>query len=308
MTTRDTVSEVLAPAEAGAVSPDGGRSTTVRPRRRILLLLDNKVALAGLIVIVLLAAFSYLGPLFYHTNQVSTQLLRANLPPGPGRPLGTDPEGRDELGRLMVGGRSSLEIGFGVAFVATLFGMVWGATAGYLGGVIDALMMRIVDALLAIPLLFFIVLLASIIRPNLLVIFLVIALGSWMGTARLVRGEVLSLRERDYIAASWLFGAKGPRVLIDHLVPNVLGVVLVAGTFCVADSILAFAAIAFLGLGLPPPATSWGDLITVGINNVFDGYWWQLWPPALALVLVELAVNVVGDGLRDVVEQRLTRR
>lgn len=308
MTTRDTVSEVLAPAEAGTVSPDGGRSTTVRPRRRILLLLDNKVALAGLIVIVLLAAFSYLGPLFYHTNQVSTQLLRANLPPGPGRPLGTDPEGRDELGRLMVGGRSSLEIGFGVAFVATLFGMVWGATAGYLGGVIDALMMRIVDALLAIPLLFFIVLLASIIRPNLLVIFLVIALGSWMGTARLVRGEVLSLRERDYIAASWLFGAKGPRVLIDHLVPNVLGVVLVAGTFCVADSILAFAAIAFLGLGLPPPATSWGDLITVGINNVFDGYWWQLWPPALALVLVELAVNVVGDGLRDVVEQRLTRR
>lgn len=308
MTTRESVSEVLAPAEAGAVSPDGGRSTTVRPRRRILLLLDNKVALAGLIVIVLLAAFSYLGPLFYHTNQVSTQLLRANLPPGPGRPLGTDPEGRDELGRLMVGGRSSLEIGFGVAFVATLFGMVWGATAGYLGGVIDALMMRIVDALLAIPLLFFIVLLASIIRPNLLVIFLVIALGSWMGTARLVRGEVLSLRERDYIAASWLFGAKGPRVLIDHLVPNVLGVVLVAGTFCVADSILAFAAIAFLGLGLPPPATSWGDLITVGINNVFDGYWWQLWPPALALVLVELAVNVVGDGLRDVVEQRLTRR
>lgn len=308
MTTRESVSEVLAPAEAGTVSPDGGRSTTVRPRRRILLLLDNKVALAGLIVIVLLAAFSYLGPLFYHTNQVSTQLLRANLPPGPGRPLGTDPEGRDELGRLMVGGRSSLEIGFGVAFVATLFGMVWGATAGYLGGVIDALMMRIVDALLAIPLLFFIVLLASIIRPNLLVIFLVIALGSWMGTARLVRGEVLSLRERDYIAASWLFGAKGPRVLIDHLVPNVLGVVLVAGTFCVADSILAFAAIAFLGLGLPPPATSWGDLITVGINNVFDGYWWQLWPPALALVLVELAVNVVGDGLRDVVEQRLTRR
>jgi ABC-type dipeptide/oligopeptide/nickel transport system permease subunit len=282
------------------------RPSTGRDRLRALL--QNKVTVAGLVVIAALILFSFVGPLIYHTNQVATDLVRENLPPSARNPLGTDPEGRDELGRLMLGGQSSLEVGFGVAFAATLFGLAWGAMAGYAGGIIDTLMMRIVDALLAIPLLFFIVLLASIIRPNLFVIFLVIAAGSWTGTARLVRGEVLALRERDYVAASRLFGAKGHRVLARHLVPNVLGVVVVAGTFTVADAILAFAAIAFLGLGLPPPATSWGDLLTIGVDNVFNGYWWQLWPPAIALVAVELAVNVAGDGLRDVMEQRLVRR
>jgi ABC-type dipeptide/oligopeptide/nickel transport system permease subunit len=277
-------------------------------RDRLLALLQNKVTVVGLIVILVLILFSFIGPLIYHTNQVATDLARENLPPSARNPLGTDPEGRDELGRLMLGGQSSLEVGFGVAFAATLFGLAWGAVAGYVGSIIDTVMMRVVDALLAIPLLFFIVLLASIIRPNLFVIFLVIAAGSWTGTARLVRGEVLALRERDYVAASRLFGAKRHRVLVRHLVPNVLGVVVVAGTFTVADAILAFAAIAFLGLGLPPPATSWGDLLTIGVDNVFNGYWWQLWPPAIALVAVELAVNVAGDGLRDVMEQRLVSR
>jgi len=279
-----------------------------RSRHPVMALFDNKVAFAGIVVIVILALFSFFGPDFYHTNQTATNLVSQNLRPSARFPLGTDPEGRDELGRLMVGGQSSLEVGFGVAILATVFGLAWGAVAGYVGGILDTVMMRIVDAFLAIPLLFFIVFLASVIQPNLLVILLVISLGSWMGTARLVRGEVLSLREREYVAASVLFGASSRRILVRHLVPNVLGVVVVAGTFCVADSILAFSAMAFLGLSLPPPATSWGDLLTVGINNVFNGYWWQLWPPAAALVLVELAVNVVGDGLRDVTEQRLVRR
>ncbi len=295
----------------GGAAPPVPAVPTRRPstsRDRLRAFLQNKVTLVGLIFIVALTLFSFIGPLIYHTNQVATNLVQGNLPPSAHFPLGTDPEGRDELGRLMLGGQSSLEVGFGVALAATLFGLAWGAIAGYAGGIIDTVMMRVVDALLSIPLLFFIVLLASIIRPNLFVIFLVIAAGSWTGTARLVRGEVLALRERDYVAASRLFGAKGHRVLIRHLVPNVLGVVVVAGTFTVADAILAFAAIAFLGLGLPPPATSWGDLLTIGVDNVFNGYWWQLWPPAIALVAVELAVNVAGDGLRDVMEQRLVRR
>jgi ABC-type dipeptide/oligopeptide/nickel transport system permease subunit len=287
--------------EAGG-SLEGARQHPLR------ILLSNKVSLVGIIVIVVLALFSFLGPFFYHTNQTATRLLLQNLAPSGQFPLGTDPEGRNELGRLMLGGQSSLEVGFGVAFISTVFGLAWGAVAGYVGGILDTVMMRIVDAFLAIPLLFFIVFLASVIQPNLFVILLVISLGSWMGTARLVRGEVLSLREREYVAASVLFGASSRRILVRHLVPNVLGVVVVAGTFCVADSILAFSAMAFLGLGLPPPSTSWGDLLTVGINNVFNGFWWQLWPPAVALVLVELAVNVVGDGLRDVTEQRLVRR
>jgi peptide/nickel transport system permease protein len=279
-----------------------------RRRSRISVLFENKVAVAGLVIIVALILFSYIGPLVYPTDQTSTVLTRANLPPHPGFPLGTDPEGRDELGRLMLGGQSTLEIAFGVALASTAFGLLWGAAAGYIGGIVDSLMMRIVDALLAIPLLFFIVLLASIIQPSLFVIFFVISAGEWLGTARLVRGEVLSLRERDYVAASWLFGASGRHIMARHLVPNVLGIVMVAGTFAVADAIEAFAAISFLGLGLPPPATSWGDLLTVGVNNVLSGWWWQLWPPAVLLVLAVCAVNVVGDGMRDVVEQRLVQR
>jgi peptide/nickel transport system permease protein len=285
--------------------PSGGASMG---RRRLAMLLENKMTVFGLIVIAGLVLFSFIGPLLYHTNQTGSFLLRENLAPSGRFPLGTDPEGRDELGRLMLGGQSSLEVGFGVAVVATLFGMTWGAIAGFAGGILDSLMMRIVDALLAIPLLFFIVLLASIIRPNLVLIFLVIAAGSWMEMARLVRGEVLALRERDYVAASRVFGARSHRIIMRHLIPNVLGVVVVAGTFIVADSILAFAALAFLGLGVPPPATSWGDLLTIGVDNVFNGFWWQLWPAAVALVLVEIAVNIVGDGVRDVVEQRLIRR
>jgi len=286
-------------------TPSGGQSMG---RRRLAMLLENKLTVVGLLVIIGLILFSFIGPFIYHTNQTGSFLLRENLPPSSRFPLGTDPEGRDELGRLMLGGQSSLEVGFGVAVVATLFGMMWGAIAGFAGGILDTLLMRIVDALLAIPLLFFIVLLASIIRPDLVLIFLVIAAGSWMEMARLVRGEVLALRERDYVAASRVFGARSHRIIIRHLIPNVLGVVVVAGTFVVADAILAFAALAFLGLGVPPPATSWGDMLTIGVNNVFNGFWWQLWPAAVALVLVEIAVNVVGDGVRDVVEQRLVRR
>jgi peptide/nickel transport system permease protein len=315
---RQSASASAAPAAdalGGGVdaAPEGSRSdvpNSVDSARQhpLMVLLSNKVSFVGIVVIVILALFSFLGPFLYHTNQTTTRLLLQNLAPSSKFPLGTDPEGRNELGRLMLGGQSSLEVGFGVAFISTVFGLAWGAVAGYVGGILDTVMMRIVDAFLAIPLLFFIVFLASVIQPNLFVILLVISLGSWMGTARLVRGEVLSLREREYVAASVLFGASSRRILVRHLVPNVLGVVVVAGTFCVADSILAFSAMAFLGLGLPPPSTSWGDLLTVGINNVFDGFWWQLWPPATALVLVELAVNVVGDGLRDVTEQRLVRR
>jgi peptide/nickel transport system permease protein len=186
--------------------------------------------------------------------------------------------------------------------------MIWGAVAGYIGGIVDGALMRVVDAMLAIPFLFFVVLLASITTPTLLVIVLAITAASWQSTARLVRGEVLSLRTRDYVAVSRQFGARHARVIFRHLLPNVIGTVVVTATLSMADAILTYAAVAFLGLSVPPPATSWGDLLTTGINNLFDGYWWQLWPPAIAIVLIVLAVNVLGDGLVDMVEHRLERR
>jgi len=297
----------LAP-EAGSI---GGLAPGLPPKRIRLMssaAWQNRMAVAGLVIIVALTLFCFVGPLLYRTNQTATNLLIANLPPSAAHLLGTSPEGRDEIGQLMVGGQVTLEVAFAVAIFSTTFGVAWGAIAGYLGGFIDATMMRIVDAVLAIPFLFFVVLLASILTPNLFVIVLAITAASWTSTARLVRGEVLSLRTRDYVAAGILFGARHRHVIFRHLVPNVFGVVAVNATLKIADAIYIYAAMAFLGLSLPPPATSWGDLLTTGINHVFDGYWWQLWPPAIAIVLIVLAVNVVGDGLHDLVERRLERR
>ncbi len=294
----------------GAAEPagPGPRLPAKRLLRRGGVVWQNRLALAGLAVIIGLTLFSFAGPLIYRTNQTATNLLLANRPPSAAHLLGTSPEGRDEIGQLMVGGQSTLEVGFAVALLATAFGMAWGAVAGYIGGILDAILMRVVDAMLAIPFLFFVVLLASILTPNLGVIILALTAVSWLSTARLVRGEVLSLRTREFVAASKSFGARHRFVIVRHLAPNVLGVVVVNATLKMADAILAYASVAFLGLSVPPPATSWGDLLTTGIGQVFNGYWWQLWPPAVAIVLIVLAVNVVGDGLHDLVERRLERR
>lgn len=293
-----------------AVEPGGGADSRL-PARRVRLIRSaawqNRLAVMGLAILVLLTLFCFVGPLIYHTDQVSANLALENLAPSAAHPLGTSAQGRDELGRLMLGGQSTLEVGFAVAIVATLFGMVWGAIAGYVGGFVDAVMMRVVDAVLAIPFLFFIVLLAEILRPNLIVIVISITAVSWLSTARLVRGEVLSLRTREYVAASKSFGARHWYVIFRHLTPNVLGVVAVNATLKMADAILAYAGMAFLGLSIPPPATSWGDMLTNGINQYYNGYWWQLWPAAVAIVLIVLSVNLVGDGLHDMVERRLER-
>ncbi|MHB1536206.1 MAG: ABC transporter permease [Acidimicrobiales bacterium] len=269
---------------------------------------DNRLALVGLGALILIAVFSFVGPLLYHTNQTSTNLIAENLPPSAAHILGTTPVGRDELGRLMVGGGSTLEVGFGVGILATLFGLAWGTIAGYVGGAVDAVGMRIVDALLAIPFLFFVVLLASLVRPTLPLIIFVIAAVSWLSTARLARGETLSLKTRDYVAASVGFGTRRSVILMRHVTPNLLGALVVNGTLKVADAVLIFASMSYLGLGLPPPATNWGTLLSSGVNNLFDGYWWQLWPPAVLIIVTVLSVNVLGDALRDAVESRLPRR
>ena len=269
---------------------------------------ENKMGMVGLITLVVIVLFSFLGPVIYRTNQFAANLLLENGPPSLAHLLGTTPQGRDELGALMVGGQSTLEIGLGVAIISTLFGLVWGALAGYVGGILDAFMMRIVDALLAIPFLFFVVLLAAMVTPTLWLIMLVIAAVSWLPTARLARGETLSLRTHDYVSASKGFGARRGYVLRHHIAPNLLGIVVVNTTLKVADAISLFAAISFLGLGVPPPATNWGNILTDGVNNLFDGYWWQLWPAAVLIVATVIAANLVGDALRDVVEPRLKQR
>lgn len=296
---------------AGAQHPDG-QSPERKPegllRRGVEVFAENKLALAGVIVIVLFLLFCFVGPLIYHTDQIHTKLSRVTLPPASGAPLGTDGNGYDELGRLMIGGQTSLEVGIAAAVLATFFGTLWGAVSGYLGGWVDAVMMRIVDGMLAIPALFLLLVLATIVPTNKTVLIVVIALVSWLGTARLVRGESLSLRVREYVQAVTVMGGGGTRAVLRHIAPNAVGTIMVNATFQVADAILTVAALGYLGLSIPPPATDWGGMLSTGLQYAAVDYWWLIYPPGLAIVIVVVAFNFIGDAMRDAFEVRLQRR
>lgn len=269
---------------------------------------ENRLAVAGLIVIALFLLFCFVGPLVYHTNQVATNVSQANRAPTGAHLLGTDAVGYDELGRLMAGGQITLLVALAVAVMATSFGLIWGAIAGISTGVVDSVMMRIVDACLAIPSLFLLIFLDAILRPSVVVLMFVITALAWLVPSRLVRAEVLSLRTRAFVEASRGAGAGTVRILVRHLVPNVIGTVAVNATFQVADAVLTVAALSFLGLGIPPPAANWGSMLANGVSYVFAGYWWQIWPAGVCVVAVVVAFNFVGDGLRDAVDVRLQRR
>jgi peptide/nickel transport system permease protein len=269
----------------------------------------NRLAVAGTVIVAALVLFCFIGPLVYRTDQVSTNLARAHLAPfTEGHPLGTDQLGHDVLGRLMVGGQTSIEIGLAAAALATLLGTAVGAIAGYFGGIVDALLMRIVDAFMAVPGLFIVIVLGSMFQPTRGLLIIVIAALSWLITARLVRGDTLSLRTRDYVEAVRLAGGSGWRAVAGHIIPNAIGTIVVSGTFQVADAILLLASLDFLGLGIPPPAASWGQMLSSGINYVYDGYWWLVIPPGVAIGLIVLGFNFLGDGLRDALDVRLRNR
>jgi peptide/nickel transport system permease protein len=260
---------------------------------------SNRLAVAGLVVVVVLTLFSFLGPFFYHTDQIHTRIGMETLRPGTGHPLGTDDVGYDQLGRLMVAGQTTLEVAFGAAAVAVIIGVAWGAVAGYLGGLVDALMMRIVDALLAIPALLLLLYLATVFRPNVLMLIIVVGLTAWLVPARLVRAEALVLRTREYVLAARTMGVRTPTLIVRHIVTNSIGTIVVNATFQVADAILVVAALSFLGLGIAPPATNWGAMLSNGLNYTYSDYWWLTYPPGIAIVLTVVAFNLIGDGMRD---------
>jgi peptide/nickel transport system permease protein len=268
----------------------------------------QRLGLLGLALIAALAACCFLGPLLYHSDQVHTSLQLTSLPPGRGHPLGTDDNGYDILGRLLLGGQSTLEIGLAVAVLATALGVVWGAVSGYTGGLADAAMMRVVDTGLAIPAIFLWIFLSSVLRPTVAVLILVLSLLSWLGPARLVRGEALSLRTRDYVLAARMMGGRRPRIIARHLIPNTIGTIVVSATFQVADAIVLLATLSFLGFGLPPPAVTWGGMLSQGTTYLLDGYWWQVYPAGLAITLTVIGFNLVGDALATTLDSRLWRR
>ena len=269
---------------------------------------ENRLALVGVGLFVLLAGFCFIGPLFYHTDQVHTDLTQVHLGPGKGHPLGTDGVGYDQLGRLMLGGQTSIIVGLAAGLLATVLGTIWGAVAGFAGGWVDSAMMRVVDAMMSIPSLFLFMLLAAIVTPSVTMLIVIIGAFAWLGPARLVRGEALTLRSREYVQAMRAMGGTGGRAVRKHIVPNAIGTVIVNATFQVADAILYVAYLSFLGLGVPPPATNWGGMLSDGLENTYSGHWWLLYPPGIAIILIVLAFNFIGDGLRDAFEVRLRRR
>jgi peptide/nickel transport system permease protein len=309
MATAETTPGSAPPSPGGStLAPEGGQITASGTSTQLSLraFLTSKRAMTGTGIIVLLALFCFVGPLLYHSNQVTVNLGIENTPPGPGYPLGTDQYGIDVLGRLMAGGQSSLELGFAVGIATTVIGLLYGAVSGMAGGVVDALMMRIVDTLLAVPTFILLIIVASMFSLTLPIIILILIALAWPYTARLIRGQVLSLLPREFVQASRAMGATGRSILIRHMVPNTLGISVVTATFSIADSIYALSALSFLGIGPPPPFTDWGTMLTNGVDNLFNGYWWQVYPPLIVLILVVVAFRQVGDALNDIVSGQRT--
>ncbi len=314
--TRALVEGLASPSELDAVAsapggaPEGGEVQSIQSGWRLAVreFLDNRLAVFGLFVIVFFFLFSFVGPLIHHTNQSSFNPLSTDLAPGGGHLLGTDEHGFDELGRLMKGGQSALEIGLFASFIATVISTLYGAISGLAGGLVDGIMMRFVDILLSIPFLFVILILATKYSGTVVDLSIVIGIFSWLVPARLVRGEVLTLRTRDFVYAARVMGSGRSRLVYRHLIPNALSVVIVNITFQVADAILALAYLGFLGFGLQYPAASWGDMLSGAQNYVSSGYWWLVYPVGGCLVAVVLATNLVGDALRDAFDVRLRRR
>jgi peptide/nickel transport system permease protein len=301
-------------AEAAAVeTAAGGPLTGTKPRGMLRrgweVFAENRLALIGLGVVIFMLLFCFIAPLLYHTDQVHTDLRLSLCTPSGSHLLGCDPVGYDVLGRLMAGGQTSLEVGFAAAVVSVLFGTLYGAISGFVGGFFDSLLMRIVDAGLSIPYIMVIIILSVIFHPNRLTMIFIIASTYWLGVARLVRGETLSLRTREYVQAVKVIGGGRLRAVVRHIVPNAIGTIIVQGTFAVADSILTLAALGFLGLGINAPSTDWGSMLNSGLQYMQGGgYWWLIYPAGLAIIITCIAFNFIGDALRDAFETRLQRR
>lgn len=258
----------------------------------------------GVIGMVLLFAFCFLGPMLYHVSPTQGDFTALLQPPSAKHPLGTDDAGHDVLARMMVGGQASLEVGFLSAFVAMAFGTLYGMVSALAGGWVDVILMRIVDILLSIPSIFILLFLNATFKPNVGLMIFVLATTSWFGVSRIVRGEVLKIKNEAYVEAALLAGVRTWRLMMRYLVPNFIGTVLVTTTFAVADSILAIAGLSFLGLGLPPPAPNWGADLSAAMNYIFQNAWWLIYPPGILILCSQLFVNFIGDGLRHALETR----
>ena len=275
-------------------------------RRALRRLVRHRLAMVGIVLILLMIVLASIGDEF-RAYDVHLKLGFTNRPPGGEFLLGTDALGRDILSRLLVGGRVSILVALVSVALATTIGTAVGVAAGYFGGLVDQLLMRFVDIILSFPTILLLIVAAAIVGPGALTLVVIIGLVSWAPASRIVRGNILSLREATFVEAARVVGVTDWRMITSHILPNIIAPLVVFATFGVASVIIFEAGLSYLGLGVQPPEPSWGNMLNAARTiTVLEDYIWQWIPPAIFVVLMVLSANFVGDGLRDAFDQRAT--
>ncbi|WP_204699361.1 oligopeptide ABC transporter permease [Geomicrobium sediminis] len=270
---------------------------------------QNKLAVLGLVMLLLIIGSAVFAPLLA-PHDPNYQILTARLhEPSAEYPLGADQLGRDLLSRLLYAGQMSLLVGFAAMASATFIGATMGAIAGYFGGIIDSIIMRIVDILFSFPNIFLMITLVALFRPSPFWLIVSFAVLGWMSTARLIRGEMLSLKKREFVLAARTLGISKWRIIFNHIMPNAIGPLIVAATLAVGQFIIAESTLSFLGIGISPPTATWGNMLTAAQNlTIFQTAWWYPLFPGLMIFLTVLSFNFVGDGLRDALDPRVVEK
>ena len=295
---------------AFALSAEERGLAAAQPRRGVVLrrFRENKLAVAGLVVVLLMYGVALAAPLISRYDEKAQNPGFRSKPPSAQHWLGTDRNTRDVYARLIVGARVSLSVGFIAVLIIMTCGTALGAIAGFFGGWVDALIMRFTDILLSVPQILLLISAAALFKPSLTTTVVVIGLTSWPGAARLVRGQFLSLRNQEFVTAARAIGATPAQIIRRHLFPNTLAVIIVEATLWLSYAILLEAALSYLGLGVQIPTPSWGNMLQQGQTELLNGAWWLTLFPGMAIFLVVLAFNLMGDGLRDALDPRLRRR
>jgi len=263
----------------------------------------NRMAMAGALIVFAMFCSAMLAPVSGR-DPGAIDIVHRLQPPSLDYPLGTDDLGRDVLARILYGARISLLVGFVAVGIATFIGILLGALAGFYGRWIDSLIMRFVDIMLCFPSFFLILAVIAFLEPSIWNIMIIIGLTSWMGVARLVRAEFLSLRERDFVVAARAIGARDTRIIFRHILPNAMSPVLVSATLGIAGAILTESALSFLGIGVQPPTPSWGNMLIAGKQTLGTAWWLSVFP-GLAILFTVLGYNLLGEGIRDAMDPRI---
>ena len=266
----------------------------------------DKIAMLALAVIVCLVLVAIFGPILSSVSYADQDLAQANQAPSMAHWFGTDNLGRDLFIRVLYGARISLSIGIVASLLNFLIGVTYGGIAGFAGGKVDRVMMNIVDVLYSVPMLLYVILLMVVLKPGLINIFIALGIAYWLPMARIVRGQILSMKEQEFVLAARTIGASKRRILMKHLIPNTIGAIVVTLSLSIPDAIFTEAFLSFIGLGVSAPMASWGVLASEGITSL-KVYPFQLFFPALAISVTMLAFNFLSDGLRDVLDPKMRR-